>query len=212
MPSQEQLAGTTDVFKETGQLNTAPAQETTVSSEAYATEAKALQDSLQRIKTKLDDEYIFLAEYQQAVGAESSGDALFKNGDHIGAVRSYQKAAQLYEAVTRVRERQVGQVQAVIETYEKALENKDLRLLKSLYVNFTQKMQTEWARVFKTTDDIEAQLSIEELAFQKEKVTTSVAVRLKYSGFVDSDNRFMWKIQLVETSSGWLIANISQNQ
>ena len=64
--------------------------------------------------------------------------------------------------------------------------------------------------MFKTVDNIEALLSIEKFTFRENGVTTSVDVRLKYSGFVNSDNRFTWQIQLAEASTTWLISNISR--
>ena len=71
-------------------------------------------------------------------------------------------------------------------------------------------METQWSQVFKTVDNIEAQLSIEKFTFRENGVTTSVDVHLKYSGFVNSDNRFTWQIQLAEASTTWLISNISR--
>ncbi|MFQ5676681.1 MAG: hypothetical protein ACE5G1_12360, partial [bacterium] len=176
----------------------------------FAKQAEALRKNLQQIKSQLDEQYVFLDEYQEAAKAEKNGESQLRSGDSAAAVQSYRRAKQLYEASITMREGQIANIRSVIVQYGQALEKKDLPLLKSLYVNFTQKMETEWSQVFKTVDNIDAQFSIDKFTFNENGVMTSVDVRLKYSGFVNSDNQFTWQIQLTEASTTWLISNISR--
>jgi tetratricopeptide (TPR) repeat protein len=199
-------------FQHAQQLYLSAAAEARTASANFATQAEALRNSLQTIKDQLDAQYVFLDEYQQAAKAERNGDSQLQSGNGAAALQSYRRATELYEASITVREGQIANIRSIITQYGQALEKKDLQLLKSLYVNFTQKMETEWSRVFKTVDNIEAQLSIEKFSFRENGVTISVDVRLKYSGFVNSDNRFTWQIQLAEASTTWLISNISRGR
>ena len=197
-------------FRHAQQLYLSAAAEARTASASFASQAEALRKSLQKIKGQFDEQYVFLDDYQQAEKAERNGESQLQSGDATAAVQSYQRAQQFYETSIVVRKGQIKNIRSVIAQYGQALENKDLQLLKSLYVNFTKKMEAQWSQVFKTVDSIEAQLSIEKFTFRENGVTTSVDVRLKYSGFVNSDNRFTWQIQLAEASTTWLISNISR--
>ena len=197
-------------FQHAQQLYLSAAAEARTASANFATQAEALRKSLQKIKGQLDEQYVFLDDYQQAAKAERNGESQLQSGDATAAVQSYRRAQQFYEASIVLRKGQIKNIRSVIAQYGQALENKDIQSLKSLYVNFTKKMETQWSQVFKTVDNIEAQLSIEKFTFRENGVTTSVDVRLKYSGFVNSDNRFTWQIQLAEASTTWLISNISR--
>ena len=208
--SKKRFQTATTAFQHAQQLYLSAAAEARTASANFATQAEALRNSLQRIKVQLDEQYVFLDEYQQAAKAERNGESKLQSGDATAAVQSYRRAQQFYEASIVVRKSQIKNIRSVIAQYGQALENKDIQSLKSLYVNFTQKMETQWSQVFKTVDNIEAQLSIEKFTFHENGVITSVDVHLKYSGFVNSDNRFVWQIQLAEASTTWLISNINQ--
>lgn len=204
--SKRQFQMAAIAYQDAQQLYSSAAAEARTASANLAAEAEELRNGLQSIKGKLNEQYVFLNEYQQAVKAEKDGASQLQSGDTAAAIQGYKRAEQLYEAAITVREEQIKKIRSVIDQYGHALESKDLQLLRSLYVNFTKELETRWSQVFKNVDNIEAQLSIQKFNFNEDGVTISVDVHLKYS---DSDNRYPWQIQLTETNKTWLITNIS---
>ncbi|MCH8874723.1 hypothetical protein IH824_18510, partial [candidate division KSB1 bacterium] len=101
-------------FQHAQQLYLSAAAEARTASANFATQAEALRNSLQRIKGQLDEQYVFLDEYQQAAKAERNGEWQLQSGDAAAAVKSYQRASELYEASIAVREGQIVEIRSVI--------------------------------------------------------------------------------------------------
>lgn len=199
-------------LSEARRLYSSAASEANRSAGKLTGEIKTIQNSLQQFKTQSGGEHQYLNEYQNARGEERKADNFFQNGDYASALASYQKAERLYRQAQAKHNDSVKQIQSIIEKYRLALESRDIQQMMNLHSNLTKQDQERWSQFFKTVNDLQVEFSVKSIRFMQEIASSTVAVRLVYSGAKSSGTWVNWEMHFSETPSGWIISNISESK
>ncbi|MFQ5709769.1 MAG: hypothetical protein ACE5HO_20125 [bacterium] len=210
--TQKRFEQANAAFLKAQQLYAAAAAEARSVAEKYISEARTLQSNLRSIKSKLNREYTFLEEYQQAVEAENHGQAQMNRQQYADAVGSFRQAIQLFESAATRRQNQIRQIKEAVKIYELALEKKNLKNQQILESQFRKKNHEQWADFFKVAKNLRVDTSIESISFEEHKARALVGVHFIYSGAGGSDGLNKWEIELIETDAGWLITNVKDTR
>jgi hypothetical protein len=193
---QAQYSESKDALMEARRLYSTAASEATRSSNKLTNEIQTIKSSIQQLKNQSTTDLQYLSEFQQARGAENSGESYFADGNETQALANFQRAERLYKQAQTVHNQYVNQINQVVKTYESALKTKNIQQLKDICIenNFTNQMIKEWTAAFKSFEKIEAQMAIEKTIFQPDKILAIVNVNLKYIGFTYNESKPTWEI------------------
>lgn len=197
-------------LREANQLYAEATSEASRATNKYAAEIQGVRNAIADFKKQPQNTFSYLSEYQQATAAEKEGNDYLQNGDQAKALESFQQAQRLYKAAQAKHADRVKQIRDAIQKYARALENKDIRQLRSLYRNFTPDLEQKWSTAFKSFDKIEAEMTTQNINFLQDRALALVDVHLKYRGFTNSDNRFKWEIEFTPVNENLLIENINE--
>ena len=169
-------------------------------------QTETLQSLLREKRTSMPGDIELLAEYRDAVALEREGDSEVRSRRYVSAVATYESAMARYDAAAAARERQVSDVEGVVDRYAQALEAEDLGALGALHTSLTRQMSDDWKSFFDAVSDLRARLTVDEIEFQKGGATARLSVQLLYSGARDQVHH--WDMIMRQEQETWLVSEV----
>jgi tetratricopeptide (TPR) repeat protein len=182
----------------------------TADNDKTKTEAQKFQQQLTQIKAKVSSQYAYLDAYTEAKNTESLAEAHINSQNFAEAVPQLQRSIELYQKAIEEHSKDVEQVNTMIGQYRKSLENENIVQMKRLRGDFTQAVQDQWSQFFEVVDNLNVNMSVMNISFEKNMATASLDVRMVYEGAGGSGILNKWRIELAEAASDWIIIKVSE--
>ncbi|MEW6752238.1 MAG: hypothetical protein AB1505_14845 [Candidatus Latescibacterota bacterium] len=205
-PAHQAFAETADLYHRAADSARAAA------SSSVSGDVVRLQEQVEQAQEELSADGRFAPQFREARSAAEAGARQAQEGSLAAAAASYHRALELLEDVRRTRARQREQIGQVMQAYEAALESKDLQKLERLHTHFTSEDRRKWSQVFESVERVEADFAVSEVSFRETEAVASVDGRLQYTGFVRSDQQFVWQVHFADADGSMLISAIKQSR
>ncbi len=165
---------------------------------------------LQNIQKDLRPQHRSMTEYRNAENLRKKGKQYNNEGKYLFAYHSYSEAVSLYQKTVQIRVTQTEKIHGAIEGYAHALENKSIVGSGYIQDSYETELLEEWQPFFKLAEDITIGMDIHDIEFDDKKASVFVDVLMDYSGAGGSGEKIIWKFELTESGTDWLISKISK--
>jgi len=176
-------------------------------------QAEQLRQQVSSAKSDAGADYNNLPVFRQALKDGAGGDRQLEDGDVQAAISSYRSALQGYEqARTEYAAKRLG-ITKTINAYLDAIEKESIAAMKSNHSNFNEGLENDWQRLFDFANNIRVGRKIQSLKLSGEDAASAtVEVDLLFDGADRNQSKNIWKMELNEQGSRWVISNISENR
>jgi len=186
---------------------------------ASASAAKAqksqIEDRVAELRARVEKRRIALDShrgmelYAQAI--EFERDAQEKEShDPTGALAAYQLSLERLESAATQRSRDDRELRELVAAYENALEGEDIARMRNLHDSLSRDDEETWRTFFSAVNDLDAEMLVEEIAFDGDRATVDVSVTLLYAGASGSDSPHRWRVESMRTGEQWKISHINR--
>jgi tRNA A-37 threonylcarbamoyl transferase component Bud32 len=182
---------------------------------AAETQKRQIMDQVAQLRDRVEtrrkelDSHRSMELYTQAIEFEREARDM-ESGDPIGALAAYQKSLDRLESAAEMRIRDDREIRALIVAYENALEGEDITRMTSLYDSLSRNDEETWRNFFGAVNDLDADMLVEEIAFDGDRATIDVSVKLLYAGASGSDSPHRWRVDATRTGERWKISHINR--
>ena len=171
---------------------------------------QSILQTLGQLQNEAKPEHRTMEEYQQAETFRASGKTYNDQGNYILALENYNKAASLYREAFRKFNLRSEKIKSAINSYARAIENKNFNTSSGIVASYKKVLQNEWQPFFKIADNIDINFDIHDILFDGTTANVLVDIVMNYTGAGGSGTKNRWKFEFIESSSDWLISNITQ--
>lgn len=187
-----------------------PAESTNKIAENQRTEAIALQQTLDRKYTQLDDSYENISAYSIGQGKRKEAAKFIEEGNFTNATAALLLAESLYEQALVERKNQTEAISRLIENYRSAIQNENLQQMQRLYPSISEADRQSWGQFFKAAESVKVSTQNSPIRFLARQVTCRVNVDLNYTiRGQSSAQQPVWNIDFIEKNGRWVIGQIN---
>ncbi len=176
-------------------------------------QADQLKQQVSSAKSDASADYNNIPVFRQALKDEASADRQLESGNPQEAINSYRSALQSHEqARSEYAAKRLGITKA-ITAYLNAIEEESITKMRNNHANFNESLESDWQRLFDFANNIRVGRTIQSIKLQAEDAASAtVEVDLLFDGADRNQSKNIWKMELNEQGSRWVISNISENR
>jgi AAA+ ATPase superfamily predicted ATPase len=210
--ARKDYQGALGKYRQAQDIFTQAALESKSALQQEKTQITGLIQQIDKIQSELTLQHRSLPEYRSAESLKNKGTEQSAQGDLTLAYKSYSESLRLYKETIQIRAEDNQKIKTAVQGYARALESKNIAGSNYILSSYKKELENEWKPFFNVAQDIKITLNTNEIEFSNTTANLLADVLLQYRGAGGSGNKNVWKFELVQTGSDWIISKISEAQ